>query len=165
MKGKILVAGIGNIFLGDDAFGVEVVNRLGARSLPDHVSLVDFGIRSYDLAYALMDDWDLVILIDALPRGGTPGTLYLIEPELPERDDRELAVDAHTMNPISVLRLVEALGGRMGRILVVGCEPETVEPDEEGNIGLSGPVSIAVDEALRAVEELIMPSRIVARAA
>ena len=165
MKGKILVAGIGNIFLGDDAFGVEVVNRLRARSLPDHVSLVDFGIRSYDLAYALMGDWDLIILIDALPRGGAPGTLYVIEPELPERDDCELAVDAHTMNPISVLRLVEALGGRIGRLLVVGCEPETVEPDWEGNIGLSGPVSAAVNEALRAVEELIMHSSIAAPAA
>jgi len=165
MKGKILVAGIGNIFLGDDAFGVEVVNRLRARSLPDHVSLVDFGIRSYDLAYALMNDWDLVILIDALPRGGAPGTVYTIEPELPERNDREGAVDAHTMNPVSVLELVEALGGRIGRLLVVGCEPETLEPDQQGNMGLSRPVSVAVNEALRAVEELIMPARIVAPAA
>ena len=93
MNDKGLIAGIGNIFLGDDAFGVEVVNRLRARSLPDHVSLVDFGIRSYDLAYALMDDWDLVILIDALARGAVPGTLYVMDPELPERDDRELPVD------------------------------------------------------------------------
>jgi hydrogenase maturation protease len=165
MKGKILVAGIGNIFLGDDAFGVEVVNRLRARSLPDYVSLVDFGIRSYDLAYALMEDWDLVILIDALPRGGVPGTLYTIEPELPEPDEREVVVDAHTMNPVSALQLVEALGGRIGRLLLVGCEPETVEPDREGNIVLSGPVSAAVNEALRAVEELIMPARVVAPAA
>jgi hydrogenase maturation protease len=80
MKGKLLVAGIGNIFLGDDAFGVEVVKRLAQRPLPEGVRVVDFGIRSYDLAYALMDDWDLAILVDALPRGGEAGTVYTVEP-------------------------------------------------------------------------------------
>src|SRR5438477_8282055 len=83
MNGKLLVAGIGNIFLGDDAFGVEVVKRLSQHPFPDGVGVADFGIRSYDLAYALMDDWGLVILVDALPRGGQPGTLYTFQPELP----------------------------------------------------------------------------------
>lgn len=159
MAGKLLVAGIGNVFLGDDAFGVEVVKLLAQRSLPEGVSVVDFGIRSYDLAYALMDEWDLVILADALPRGGEPGTLYTLEPELPENDDRLAGFDAHSMNPVGVLQLVGALGGRTGRMLVVGCEPETVEPDRDGNMGLSPAVAAAVPEAVRIVEGLITRAR------
>lgn len=154
MNGKVLVAGIGNIFLGDDAFGVEVIKRLRDRVLPDGVTVADFGIRSYDLAYALMQDWDLVILVDAVPRGGDPGTLYTVEPKLSEEDDA-ITMDAHSMNPVSVLRLVQALGGQTARTLVVGCEPATVEPDSEGNFGLSPPVGAVVDEAVSMVEELI----------
>jgi len=165
VNGKLLVAGIGNIFLGDDAFGVEVVKRLARRPLPEGVSVVDFGIRGYDLAYALMDDWDLAILVDALPRGGEAGTLYTIEPELPQDGDRSPAFDPHTMNPVAVLQLVSALGGRMGRMLVIGCEPATVEPDPEGKIGLSAPVGAAVDEVVRVIEELIIRERSKASAA
>lgn len=120
MSGKVLVAGIGNIFLGDDAFGVEVVNRLAQRRLPGNVCVVDFGIRSFDLAYALMEEWELVILVDALPRGGEPGTLYTLEPELP-KGGVPPDLDAHTMNPVAVLQLVSALGGEVGRVLVIGC--------------------------------------------
>jgi hydrogenase maturation protease len=156
MRGKLLVAGIGNTFLGDDAFGVEVVRRLAQHPLPEAVRVVDFGIRSYDLAYALMDDWDLAILVDALPRGGEAGTVYMIEPELPRGGELSGAFDAHTMNPVSVLQLVSALGGHLGRMLVVGCEPATVEPDLEGKVGLSAPVDAAVEEAVRLIEELIM---------
>jgi hydrogenase maturation protease len=156
MNGKVLVAGIGNIFLGDDAFGVEVVDRLTRHPLPSRVCVVDFGIRSYDLAYALMEDWDLVILVDALPRGGEPGTLYAMEAELPGGDGLPPSLDAHSMNPVAVLQLVRALGGEVGRIWVVGCEPAGVEPDQDGNIGLSKPVSAAVEEAVRMVEELII---------
>lgn len=159
MKGKILVAGIGNIFLGDDAFGVEVVNQIRNRKLPDGVTVIDFGIRSYDLAYTLMQEWDLVILVDALPRGGKPGTLYVVEPEVTEQLPDGGALDAHTMNPISALQLVRALGGEIGRTLVVGCEPNSVEPDPEGNIGLSEPVNAAMDEALRTIEDWITNSR------
>ncbi len=165
MNGKVLVAGIGNIFLGDDAFGVEVVNRLAQRSLPGNVCVADFGIRSFDLAYALMEDWELVILVDALPRGGEPGTLYTLEPELPASDEEPPSLDAHTMNPVAVLRMVSALGGEVGRMLVVGCEPATVEPDAEGDMGLSAPVAGAVDEAVRMVEELIARPRTEAAAA
>ena|SRR5438270_8822218 len=164
MHGKILVAGVGNIFLGDDAFGVEVANRLAQRP-PNGVSVVDFGIRSYDLAYALMDHWELVILVDALSHGGDPGTLYTLEAELPESADLSAAFDAHTMNPVAVLQLVTALGGQVPRLLVVGCEPATVEPDQEGNIGLSAPVAAAVNEAVCMVEELIASARSQARAA
>jgi hydrogenase maturation protease len=165
MSGKVLVAGIGNIFLGDDAFGVEVVNRLAQRSLPGNVCVVDFGIRSFDLAYALMEEWELVILVDALPRGGEPGTLYTLEPELPAFDAVPPSMDAHTMNPVAVLQLVKWLGGEVGRVLVVGCEPGSVEPDAEGNIGLSEGVAAAVDEAVRIVEELLAEARSRAAAA
>jgi hydrogenase maturation protease len=154
MNRKVLVACVGNVFLGDDAFGVEVAKRLVGRQLPAGVSVIDFGIRSYDLAYALMNVWDLKILVDALPRGGNPGTIYVMEPEVPANVSQE-ALDAHSMNPVAVLQLVGALGGEVGRLLVVGCEPETVEPSAEGNMGLSDPVNAAVDEAVRVIESLI----------
>jgi hydrogenase maturation protease len=154
---NILVAGVGNIFLGDDAFGVEVVQRLAKRALPPNVRVADFGIRSYDLAYALMEPWQLVMLVDAVPCGDQPGTVYLIEPQLPQDDDvpSNGGFDAHTMNPVSVLQLVRKLGGSVGRLLVVGCEPSSVEADEGGQFGLSEPVNAAVDEAIRMIEELI----------
>ena len=164
MSDKVLVAGIGNIFLGDDAFGVEVAQRLAGRPMPEGVKVVDFGIRSYDLAYELMKDWDLVILIDALPGGGRPGTLYVLEAELPEGGVPG-SLDAHTMNPTAVLQLVSALGGHVERMLVVGCEPASIEPDENGNMGLSAPVSAMVNEAARMVEDLIVRGRSIAKAA
>lgn len=153
MKGQILVAGVGNIFLRDDGFGVEVANRLASRPLPECVRVVDFGIRSYDLAYALMEPWDLVILVDALPGGDAPGTIYTVEPAMPA--EGECGVDAHSMNPESVLRLVGALGGQVGHMLVVGCQPATVEFGEEADFRLSDAVKAAVDEAVQVVEELI----------
>jgi hydrogenase maturation protease len=119
------------------------------------VNVIDFGIRSYDLAYALMNEWDLKILVDALPRGGKPGTVYVMEPELPADIGQE-ALDAHSMNPVAVLQLVRALGGQVGRLLVVGCEPETVEPNAEGQLVLSEPVRAAVDEAVGVIERLIV---------
>jgi len=155
MKGKVLVAGIGNIFLGDDAFGVEVVDRLQRRALPEYVTVKDFGIRSYDLAYALMEDWDLVILVDALPRGGKPGTLYTMEPEFPVAGETAANIDAHTMNPVAVLRLVSALGGRLGRMLVVGCEPAAVDPSQDGDFGLSAQVKHAIEGAIEIIESLV----------
>jgi hydrogenase maturation protease len=164
MNGKVLVAGIGNIFLGDDAFGVEVAQRLVGRPLPEEVKVVDFGIRSLDLAYALMEDWDLVILVDALPGEGKPGTLYIMEPDSPGAGETA-SLDAHTMNPVAVLQMVSALGGKVGRILVVGCEPASVEPADNGEMGLSAPVKAAVDEAARMVEELIIRERSHATAA
>ncbi len=156
-NGRVLVAGVGNIFLGDDAFGVEVAQRLADRSLPENVSVVDFGIRSYDLAYALMEQWELVILVDAISRGEQPGTVYVIEPELPKPGDSPagFGFDAHSMDPVSVLQLVGKLGGSFARTLVVGCEPARMDADENGQFGLSQPVQAAVDEAIRTIEELI----------
>lgn len=158
MSPKLLVAGIGNIFLGDDAFGVEVVQRLAQRTLPEGVIVKDFGIRSYDLAYALMDDWDLVILVDALPRGGQPGTVYTLQPEM-SATQPQATPDAHSMNPVAVLQLVKAMGRTPSRLLVVGCEPASVEADAEGKMGLSEAVSAAVPEALKVIEELIFRER------
>src|SRR5438876_6739757 len=109
---RILIAGIGNIFLGDDAFGVEVAQRLGQRSLPEEVRVIDFGIRGLDLTYALLDDYETVVLVDAVPRGGKPGTLYVLEPEvaeLPAVEPTDRLIEAHDMNPTRVLHLARAL--------------------------------------------------------
>ena len=153
----ILIAGIGNIFLGDDAFGVEVVQRLAARKLPERVKAVDFGIRGFDLAYALLDGSDVTILVDACPRGGEPGSLYVIEPDLNSLDApdaQQASVDAHSMNPMNVIRLAISMGGELKRILLIGCEPATLGP-EEGQMGLSEPVSAAVDQAVTLIENLL----------
>lgn len=155
---RILVAGIGNIFLGDDAFGVEVARRLAGRAQPAGVRVVDFGIRGFDLAYALMEDNDAAILVDAVPRGQAPGSVSVIEPDwgaLDQPESEELLVETHGMNPLKVLRMVKAMGGSCRRVLVVGCEPGTLEMDEEGQFGLTEPVQQAVDEAVRVVEALV----------
>ncbi|HET9529076.1 MAG TPA: hydrogenase maturation protease [Blastocatellia bacterium] len=154
---SILIAGIGNIFLGDDGFGCEVAKRLARRELPDGVRVVDYGIRGFDLAYALMDGDDVTIFVDATPRGGEPGTLYAIEPDLSELDKldgREMMVETHGMNPLKVLSMVKSMGGQLKRILLVGCEPATLGP-EEGQMGPSEPVEAAVDEAVSLIESLV----------
>jgi hydrogenase maturation protease len=158
----ILIAGIGNIFLGDDAFGVEVIRRLGNRKLPDRVKAIDFGIRGFDLAYALLDGADVTILVDACPRGGTPGSVYVIEPDLSSLDGpeaRQSYIDAHSMNPLNVIRMAKSMGGALKRILLVGCEPATLGP-EEGHMGLSRPVAAAVEETVGVVESLVEKIRI-----
>jgi len=154
-KPKILVAGIGNIFLGDDAFGVEVVRRLATRNLPDSVRVTDFGIRGFDLAYALQDGYETTILVDACPHGEPAGTLYVIEPDLKPAEGEELEqVEAHAMNPDSVLRMARAMNIDVKNLLLVGCEPETLG-GEEGQMGLSATVEASVDEAVKLVESLI----------
>ncbi|OQW30527.1 MAG: hydrogenase maturation protease [Nitrospira sp. SG-bin1] len=151
---SILIAGIGNIFLGDDAFGVEVVKRLLQRPIPDSVHVEDFGIRGFDLTYALMEEHYAVVLIDAMPRGGEPGTLYVVEPDTSESIGQEMALEPHGMNPMNVLQMATAMGGQPRRVLIVGCEPATFGP-EEGAMGLSEPVQRAVGEAVTLVENLI----------
>jgi hydrogenase maturation protease len=154
---SILVAGIGNIFMGDDAFGCEVARRLAERRLPEGVRVIDFGIRGFDLAYAIMDGPDVTVFVDATPRGEAPGTLYTIEPDLSELNDAGaggIMIEPHGMNPLKVLAMVKAMGGEFKRILLVGCEPETLG-GEEGLMGLSEPVVRAVDEAVRMVESLV----------
>ena len=126
---RILIACIGNIFLGDDGFGTEVARRLAGRPLPPGVILKDFGIRGLDLTYALLDPYELVILVDACPRGGEPGTVYLMEPDPVESNAPDIAparLETHAMNPMNVLRMVKSMGGAPGRILIVGCEPADI---------------------------------------
>jgi len=153
----ILIACIGNIFLGDDGFGTEVARRLAGRTLPPGVALKDFGIRGVDLNYALLDPYDLIILVDACARGGEPGSVYLIEPDpVDSNSDRSVPAnwDMHGMNPLNVLRTVKSMGGAKGRILIVGCEPADLGGDE-GRLGLSDPVQAAVGEAIAMIETLI----------
>jgi hydrogenase maturation protease len=153
---KILIAGIGNIFLADDAFGVEVANRLATQSFPPGVRVVDFGIRGFDLAYALMEGYETTILVDAYPGEGEPGTLFVVEPDLAEINQgvSQSTVEAHAMNPVSVLRMAAGMGAQLKRILLVGCVPATLGP-EEGQMGLSEPVTTAVGEAVKLVASLV----------
>jgi hydrogenase maturation protease len=151
---KTLVAGIGNIFLGDDGFGVAVTARLAQEPLSEGVRVMDIGIRARDLAYELLDGgYDAAILIDAVARGCAPGSVYLIEHESAQETARGavMMADGHAMTPDAVLTLVRQLGGNPPRILIVGCEPADVE---EG-IGLSEPVAAAVDEAVAVVRRLV----------
>jgi hydrogenase maturation protease len=154
---KILIAGIGNIFMGDDGFGCVVAERLARRPLPDGVRVIDFGIRGLDLAYALMGGYGVTILIDAVPRGGAPGALYVIEPDLNELNEpnaQAMMVEAHTMNPMRALGLAQSMNGELNRVLLVGCEPATFGP-EEGQMGLSEAVEAAVQGAVEMVESLV----------
>jgi len=149
----ILVAGIGNIFCGDDAFGCEVIRELQRERhpWPSRVRLEDFGIRGYDLAYAIMDGAD-TILIDAVPRGHAPGTLYLIEPNLAHLGPG--VPDGHSMSVVNVLNTIESLGGQTGRLYLVGCEPLELEPPG-GEFALSAPVRAAVPQAAALVERIV----------
>jgi hydrogenase maturation protease len=164
---RILIACIGNIFLGDDGFGVEVAQRLlrrRDRRYPQGVQVVDFGIRGMDLAYSLLEDLETLVLVDAVPRGGRPGTLYLIEADLVEMTPEKggeagrAALDTHCMDPVKVLAFARTLGARPVRTLLVGCEPSTYGGDDpilEMQVGLSEPVQAAVDEAIRMIDALV----------
>jgi hydrogenase maturation protease len=151
----ILVACIGNIFLGDDGFGVEVARVLASRSLPQDVVVKDFGIRGFDLVYALLDHPGLTILVDACPRGGSAGTVYVVEPETTASTEQVALPESHSMNPMRVLEMVRAMGGQPKKILLVGCEPADFGPENEGRMGLSEPVQAAVSEAVAVIERLI----------
>ena len=160
MTGKLLIAGVGNIFLGDDGFGVEVANRLAAAELPDWAHVVDYGIRGMHLAYDLTNGYTAAILIDAAPRGGAPGTVYVIQPDLSpakiaDGNDDLLAgnplFNAHGMQPDVVFGMLGMLGAETRQVLIVGCEPAAVDY----GIGLSEPVATAVDEAVGIVLDLI----------
>ena len=148
---RMLIAGVGNIFLGDDGFGVEVIKRLTLESMPEWVRVADFGIKGIHLAFELLDKkYEAIILIDAAPRGGEPGTVYLIEPDLSEISENS-SHDAHAMDPESVLDAVRSLGEIPGKVYIVGCEPACTE---EG-MGLSQQVSRAVEEAVRLILEIV----------
>lgn len=147
---KVLVAGIGNIFFGDDGFGVEVVRELSGRWLPPSAKVMDVGIGGIHLAFELMDGYDAVVLVDAVQRGDEPGTVTVMEAE-------GLAgglgmIDAHGMDPETMLSMVSGLGAEVGRILVVGCEAADVDE----RMGLSETVAAAVPGAASAVAELVV---------
>jgi hydrogenase maturation protease len=149
----VLIAGVGNIFLRDDGFGVEVTRRLAAEALPDWVRVVDFGIRGVHLAYEMLDGgYDTTIMVDATPRGEKPGTVYLIEPDLKNFDGQQPAsFDAHGMDPQLVFSTLKSFGGVPGRVLIVGCEPL----DSDEGIGLSEPVQRGVGEAVRLLHSVV----------
>ena len=161
MTPKMLVAGVGNIFFSDDAFGCEVVRRLAKEDLPEGVVVADFGIKGVHLAYELLEGYDTVILVDAAPCGGKPGDLYLIEPKLEEIAESPLVqaasegesalVDAHGLEPDAIFGMLKALGGNVGRALVVGCEPENIED----GLGLSATVEAAVEPAVGRLVDII----------
>jgi hydrogenase maturation protease len=152
---RVLVAGVGNMFLGDDGFGCEVANRLRETGLPAGVDVADYGIRGFDLAYALASGYEAAVLIDAAPLGGPPGTLAVIEPPA---DDDAADIDTHGMHPVRVLRLARELGGAPARTLVLACQPEVIaDPDENGDVvaELSPAVRAAIERAVPAVHELV----------
>ena len=153
MTGRMLIAGVGNIFLGDDGFGTEVANRLATAGLPDWVRVADYGISGMHLAYDLAEGFETTILVDATPRGGNPGTVYVMELDpgtpsaaaAPEPGRGIPLLDGHGMQPDVVFGMLNVLGADAGRVLLVGCEPASTEE----RIGLSAPVTAAVDEAVR----------------
>lgn len=146
---RTLVAGVGNIFNRDDGFGSEVARHLARRPMPAGVRVEDYGIRGVHLAYELLEGYDLVVLVDALPRGEAPGTLFVIEPDVDF--DEVPPLDSHQMDPRAMLGMVAEMGGEIGRLLLVGCEPADIS---EG-MGLTPRVAAAVDDAARMVEALI----------
>jgi hydrogenase maturation protease len=149
---RILIAGIGNVFFGDDGFGPEVVRRLSTEALPEGVELYDVGIRGMHLAYKLLDGWDLLVAVDTVARGGTPGTGYLIEADTTATSRQP---DAHSVDLPWVFAIVRALGGPLGRVLVVGCEPEALCE----RIGLSAPVAAAVEPAMKRIRQIAEEGR------
>lgn len=153
MSARILVACIGNIFLGDDAFGVEVARELTRRQPPPEIRVIDFGIRSYDLAYALADGYEAVILVEAMQRGEKPGTLYLVEPDIAQLSQLENAmVDMHSLDPVRVLQMARSIGELPDRLYLIGCEPGKLTGD--GPLCLSEPVRAAVPNAVEMIESL-----------
>jgi len=145
---RTLVAGVGNIFNSDDGFGCEVARRLSEEPLPDGVTVTDFGIRGIHLAYELLEGWDRLILVDALPRGEAPGTVYVVEPDAVPAGG---PADAHAMHPLAVFSHLRAIGGQQPPTLIVGCEPATLED----GMGLSAPVEQAAGEAVGLVLRLV----------
>jgi hydrogenase maturation protease len=164
---RILIACIGNIFMGDDGFGVEVAQRLMSRKnrrYPEGVEVFDFGIRGFDLAYTLLEEYDTLVLVDAITRGGAPGTIYLIEPDLSKigsenaLEAARVGLDAHSMDPMKVLAFARTLGARPIHTLLVGCEPAVITGNDDYldmQMGLSEPVQAAVDEAIKLIDSLI----------
>lgn len=150
---RVLVAGVGNVLMGDDGFGSEVARRMQTEAWPRGVRVVDYGIRGVDLAFDLVAGYDLCVLVDVVSRGGAPGTLYVIEPDPGEGWER--VADAHGMHPGAALGLARQLGGELPGLLLVGCEPARIPEGEDVFLELSPPVEGAVAPAIRAVRDLV----------
>jgi hydrogenase maturation protease len=152
MTGRTLVAGVGNVFLRDDAFGVEVIRLLADHPRPPGVQIRDYGIRGVHLVYELLDGYDLFVLVDAAARGEEPGTVTVLEVDLPDPESLPQPVmDAHDLTPDAIFALLASLGGRPGRCLVVACEPADVST----GMGLSEPVRHALPHGVRAVQDIL----------
>jgi hydrogenase maturation protease len=156
MTGRTLVAGVGNVFLGDDGFGVEVARLLAGRPHPAGVEIADFGIRGVHLVYELLDGCDLFVLVDAAPRGGEPGTVTVLEVGQDDAAQRPPmmgapVMDGHGLTPDDIFAMLATMGGHPGRSLLVACEPA----DVSAGMGLSEPVRAALPYAVRAVEEIL----------
>jgi hydrogenase maturation protease len=154
VSGKVLIAAIGNIFLGDDGFGVEVGKRFSSRALPEGVCVRDFGIRGFDLACALTEPWDLIVLIDATARGGEPGTVYVLELDGNCRNSEIATIDGHGLDPVRAVELARTLGKIQARLVLVACEPADFGGDE-GRMGLTPQVAAAVETAIDAIEKIV----------
>ncbi|UQX13219.1 hydrogenase maturation protease [Candidatus Mycobacterium methanotrophicum] len=147
---RILVAGIGNIFLGDDGFGSEVVRHVPVQQDDPGVRVVDYGTGGMHLAYDLLDDWDALVIVDAVPGRGSPGALHVFEADH-ESHSATAALDAHSMDPAAVFDSLKALGGRPPYTVVIGCEAGSVDD----GIGLTDAVAGAVPRAVHAVAEVV----------
>lgn len=150
---RILVAGVGNVLNGDDGFGVELAWRLARREWPPGVKVIETGIGGMSLVQEAMQGYAAVLLLDAHASGGTPGTVRLLEPQLPDLSGldphalRDYFADTHYATPLRALALLERLGRLPQRVAVIGCEPEMPSANEAPPIGLSVPVAAALDSA------------------
>lgn len=151
VTGRTLVAGVGNIFMRDDAFGVEVVRLLAGRPMPAGVEVADFGIRGVHLVYELLNGCDLFVLVDAAQRGYEPGTVTVLEVDPAPVADGAPVMDAHDLTPDAIFAMLTSMGGHPGRSLVVACEPA----DLGAGMGLSGRVRAALPHAVSAIEEIL----------
>lgn len=152
MTVSVLVAGVGNIFLGDDGFGVEVVRNIPSSSFSSEVFVKDFGISSVHLAFELLNGYNYLVLLDAIQTGERPGTLSLIEVDQQDVLANTTSIaDAHTMSPTTVLKMLDEFGGRVGRVFVIGCEPKSLEEE----IYLSDVVAGAIPGAVEMLHELV----------
>ena len=156
VRDEVLVACIGNIFLGDDGFGCEVARELKKMNVGPSIKVIDYGIRGLDLAYSLLEPYRAVIFVDAIARSGQPGTVYILQCAEPSLDQPRRAVfDPHSMEPVNLLAMARSLGEVTSEIFIVGCEPTDFGDEQVGRMGLSHDVAVAVPEAARAVLELI----------
>lgn len=159
---KILVAGVGNVLRGDDGFGVEVAHRLEALDLPTEVKVVETGIGGVHLVQEIIAGFDALIVIDAVDRGRSPGTVMVIEPEVADVEDipvmerYDYLADMHYTKPDKALMLAKALGILPGRFLMIGCQPEDTERYGKGlSEAVAKGVDVAVDEVRRILDELV----------